>query len=261
MYWYSRRTDSLQRLDCSTGPVTSLAMVETSDIMLAVGSSLGDLIIFQIPKPVIIDVGVSFPGTVQNIQEFSIKDVHTAAVSALAWAKNGERLFSGDTAGTLVMSVVDFFINTVQTSFLSRQESEVVSLSYQDKLLLVSSLSGSFLVDLSQGEAIRRSVDGSSKAGLGSCLLQEGVGRSSLKCLLLGQGDTVAVSDLDGNTERSLMFHEALRRQHTQIPLLNPISIARDEEANCGNILVLSHEKQTAVLWSKVGIVFRIKGN
>ena len=46
VYWYDRRGDSLQRLDCWTSTrVTCLKLVETVDLMLAVGSYEGDLMI------------------------------------------------------------------------------------------------------------------------------------------------------------------------------------------------------------------------
>ena len=231
--------------------MTSLGLVETTDIMLAVGSSQGDLVIFQIPKPVLTDSGVSFPGTVQNIQQFSIKNVHTRAISALCWARNGERLFSGDQSGSLVMSVVDFFMNSVQTSFLSREQTEILSLSYLHKSLLVSCLTGSFLLDLTSGESQSRTEVGT---GLGGTLLQEGVGRRSLKCLLLSPGNAVSVSDLSGNTERIVEFQEGLTRQHLEIPLLNPLNIAREEETSSEKILVLSHEEQRVVVWSRVSL-------
>ena len=110
-----------------------------------------ELNVFQIPKPVLTDIGVPFPGTTQDIQEFSIRNVHTGSrISALCWATNGERLFSGDTGGRLVMSVVDFFKNTVQTSLMSVESGQILTLSYLHRTLLVSSAWETAVVDLSR---------------------------------------------------------------------------------------------------------------
>ena len=232
VYWYSRREDSLQRLDCwPDRAVTCLALVETTDLMLAVGSGQGDLTIFQIPKPVFTDIGVPFPGSIQDIQEFSIRNVHTgSSISALCWATNGERLFSGDTKGRLVMSVVDFFKNTVQTSLLSVESGEIRALSYLHRTLLVSSAGETAVVDLSQTEGERRVRLGVGETTRGSTLLQAGVGKPGLRCLLVRPSNSVTVTDTAGTSLRSLALSEEMARQQREIPLVNPVSIAREEE-------------------------------
>ena len=258
VYWYNRREDSLQRLDCwPHTAVTSLALVETTHLMLAVGSEQGDLTIFQIPKPVLTDIGVPFPGTTQDIQEFSIRNVHTGSrISALCWATNGERLFSGDTAGRLVMSVVDFFKNTVQTSLMSVESGQILALSYLHRTLLVSSAWETAVLDLSQTEDQRRRVKvGGGETTRASTLLEVGVGRPGLRCLLVRPGNSLTVTDTGGTPVRDLPLSEELTRQQREIPLVNPVSIAREEEGEqMDNIRVLSVQDQTVLLWSKVSL-------
>ena len=261
VYWYSRREDSLQRLDCWLDtPVTCLALVETTDLMLAVGSGRGDLTIFQIPKPVLTDIGVPFPGTIQNIQEFSIRNVHTtdSSISALCWAANGERLFSGDTAGRLAMSVVDFFKNTVQSSLVSVETSEILALSYLHRTLLVSSAGETAVLEVSQSGEERR-VRLEVRPGertRGSCLLEAGVGRPGLRCVVVRQpGHCLTLTDTAGTSLTSLSLAEELERQHLEIPLVNPLSIAREgEDCQWDNVKVLSAQDQTVLVWSKVSL-------
>ena len=257
VYWYSRREDSLQRMDCwSDTAVTCLALVETTDLMLAVGSGAGDLTIFQIPKPVLTNIGVPFPGTIQDIQEFSIRKVHTTgtSISALCWATNGERLFSGDTGGRLVMSVVDFFKNTVQTSVLSVEPGEVRALSYLHRTLLVSSAGETAVVELGLTGLAERRVKvaaGETERPLASSLLQAGVGRPGLRCLLVMPGNSVMVTNTAGTLHSSLPVSQLLARPQPEIPVINPVSIAREEDGQCENIRVLSAQDQTVLLWSK----------
>ena len=257
VYWYSRREDSLQRLDCWSHhtAVTCLALVETTDLMLAAGSEQGDLTIFQIPKPVLPDIGLPFPGTVQDIQEFSIRNVHTgSSISALCWATNGERLFSGDTGGRLVMSVVDFFKNTVQTSVMSVEPGEVRALSYLHRTLLVSSAGETAVVELGLTGLAERRVKvaaGETERPLASCLLQAGVGRPGLRCLLVMPGNSVMVTNTAGTLHSSLPVSQLLARPQPEIPVINPVSIAREEDGQCENIRVLSAQDQTVLLWSK----------
>ena len=85
--------------------------------MLSVGSSDGELVIFRIPKPIMSQDGISYPGTVQNVQQFSIQNVHDFSISCLKWSINGQKLFSGDKSGRIVASVIDFFSNSVSAKF------------------------------------------------------------------------------------------------------------------------------------------------
>ena len=115
IYWYNRREDSLKRLEAFSAAVTAIAMVETVDMMLAAGNHEGDVAIFQIPK-----LGTSAtspedgggvspsagPGQAQDIQQFSIRGVHSRTVSALAWSLNGQKLISGDVGGAVHCSTV-----------------------------------------------------------------------------------------------------------------------------------------------------------
>ena len=50
VYWYDRQTNHLSRLWCSDRrtAVVRLALVETVDLMLAVGNELGCVTIFQV---------------------------------------------------------------------------------------------------------------------------------------------------------------------------------------------------------------------
>ena len=260
VYWYSRREDSLQRLDCwrHHTAVTCLALVETTDLMLAAGSEQGDLTIFQIPKPVLPDIGLPFPGTVQDIQEFSIRKVHTgASISALCWAINGERLFSGDTGGRLAVSLVDFFKNTVQTSLLSVEPGQIRALSYLQRTLLVSSAGQTVVVELGRESGLAerrlRVGEGGERPGGSSLLQSSGVGRPGLRCLLVRPDcGSVVVTDTAGTLVSSLSVR---RGGQAEIPVVNPISIAREEEGGqWENIGVLSAQEQTVLLWSKVSL-------
>ena len=79
-------------------------MVETVDFMVAAGNVEGQLTIFQIPRPVDPNIPrfVSVPSSLSDGKEaeyFTIQGTHKCTVTAIAWAVNGMRLFSGDKSG------------------------------------------------------------------------------------------------------------------------------------------------------------------
>ena len=88
-----------------------------------------------------------------------------------------------------------------------------------------------------------------------STLLEVGVGRPGLRCLLVRPGNSLTVTDTGGTPVRDLPLSEELTRQQREIPLVNPVSIAREEEGEqMDNIRVLSVQDQTVLLWSKVSL-------
>ena len=88
-----------------------------------------------------------------------------------------------------------------------------------------------------------------------STLLEVGVGRPGLRCLLVRPGNCLTVTDTGGTPVRDLPLSEELTRQQREIPLVNPVSIAREEEGEqMDNIRVLKVQDQTVLLWSKVSL-------
>ena len=73
--------------------------------------------------------------------------VRTRTISALTWAVNGQRLFSGDEAGLVASSEVDFFQHSTTSRPIVRDSPEAVTwLDYKQRTLLVSSVTSYYLV-------------------------------------------------------------------------------------------------------------------
>ena len=255
VFWYNRSDDSLQRLDCwSTASISRLDLVETVDLMLGVGSDHGDLIIFQIPKPVQANDGVSFPGTAQNVQQFSIQNVHDSKITSLKWSTNGEKLFSGDKNGCIVSSSIDFFLNSVSSRAISNEDSEIVALDYQMKTLLVSTITSchAFCINSSsRNSRIKIGRNPRIPGVYGSSFIQTNIGRKGLKMVIVRPNDRVWMTDLDGTVEKTVIFQQALGKSHPQIPLMNPSSSANDNEHTCMEyVRMLSDSDQTMLLWN-----------
>ncbi len=98
---------------------------------------------------------------------FTISGCHSSVVTALTWARNGMRLFSGDDKGQVLLTELDFVSHTTTSGFLLRSDppSSVVQLSYQRRLLLVSTMDESFLVKVRDSEGAQENTR---KVGVGS---------------------------------------------------------------------------------------------
>eukprot|EP00090_Calanus_glacialis_P016034 TRINITY_DN25151_c0_g1_i1.p1 TRINITY_DN25151_c0_g1~~TRINITY_DN25151_c0_g1_i1.p1 ORF type:complete len:1282 (+),score=279.61 TRINITY_DN25151_c0_g1_i1:471-4316(+) len=254
VYWYDRKGDTLQRLDCWTSTrVSCLQLVETVDIMLAVGSYEGEVAIFQIPKPVQPGIGAAFPGTAQNIQHFSIRGVHARSITALSWSLNGQRLFSGDKSGTVACSSIDFFQNSATSRLIVRGSQEILWLDYKQKSLLVSTLATSYLLNLedSNKDVKCKIGDKERKFGkFGGALMQMGVGKSGMKAIVVRPNNRLWMADLQGKVERTVILKEALVRSHSQIPIINPANIANEGEENFHHVCILSETDKLVLIWN-----------
>jgi len=151
VYWYDKREDSLRRLwlPDRRDAVRCLALVDTVDLMLAAGTASGAVVFFQIPQPECaaaaavavdaLDADDQYEAPAGS-KAFLVKGAHSFPLTALAWSKNGMRLFSGDQNGNVSMTEVDFATaSTATKSIFSEDDQEsVVQLRYSKKRLLIS---------------------------------------------------------------------------------------------------------------------------
>ena len=264
VFWYSRREDSLQRIECP-GPVASIVsldLVETVDYMLAAGSLSGDLTLYQIPKPVKLEAGVPFPGTAQNIQQFRVSNIHRQSVTCLKWSKNGEKLYSGDVGGKIVESSVKFIMNEVSSREISDEKCKILSLDYiladyNTRLLLVSTFNSTFAYSFNSrnehrlvklGERARRT------GTYASMCLQTDFGKAGVKFVVVRPNNRLWVTNVDGKVEKTIILGEAIKRSHSQIPLINPSNMAGDEDTAIARVSLLSATEQLVIVWSSASL-------
>eukprot|EP00058_Branchiostoma_floridae_P024673 XP_002610163.1 hypothetical protein BRAFLDRAFT_77079 [Branchiostoma floridae] len=111
-------------------PISSVRLLSCLDDMVAVGTESGLVVVFQL--------GSNVPGHSKKHQKFTIEDQHEAAVVCTEWSANGMKLFSGDKAGKVVFTAVDFYEGVCRPTVLITEPSPVVQLHYLHKTLLVS---------------------------------------------------------------------------------------------------------------------------
>ncbi|XP_072755192.1 WD repeat-containing protein CG11141 [Anoplolepis gracilipes] len=229
VYWYNREKQDLQRLRCENlnSKITSIQIISTVDYMVAAGSEHGVVTVFQVPKSPPDSLPDSLkPKQKKQVERYSISGLHNTAVTAVEWSKNGMKLFSGDKDGLVVLTEIDFYMHLSKSSKLLNEKYSVVQLSYQQGLLLVSTILRTILVNRNENGKVtqvgqkERKTLGKLGAVFGSRqnYVQESVIYASRPGLRLWQADK------SGTVLKTLIFKDAVRSGHTEVELLNPAS-------------------------------------
>lgn len=102
--------------------ITVVKIISTVDYMVACGNKEGSISIFQIPKSHPESLPESLRPKNKQIERYTVSELHNAPITALEWAKNGMKLFSGDKSGHVVLTEIDFYmvnnVNNFVTCFM-----------------------------------------------------------------------------------------------------------------------------------------------
>ena len=66
--------------------------------------------------------------------------------------------------------------------------------------------------------------------------LQTDIGKAGIKFVVVRPNDRLWVTDVDGRVEKTIILREAIKRSHSQIPLINPSNMAGDEDTNVARV-------------------------
>ncbi|XP_051156638.1 WD repeat-containing protein CG11141 [Leptopilina boulardi] len=227
VYWFNRESGEIQKLRCENlnTIITCIRVISTVDYMVAVGNDQGIVTVFQIPKQPPDSLPESLkPKQKKQVERYNIAGLHKSTVTAVDWSKNGMKLFSGDQDGLVVFTEIDFYMHLSKSSELLNEKYSIVQLSYQQGLLLVSTLFRTILVNLNEkGKVMQvgqkeRKILGKLGAVFGNriSLGQEPIIYASRPGLRLWQADK------NGTVLKTLMFKDAIRFGHSEVELLNP---------------------------------------
>lgn len=78
--------------------------------MVACGNKNGNISIFQIPKSHPDSLPDSLKPKNKQVERYTVSEMHSKAISALEWSKNGMKLFSGDVNGLVILTEIDFYM-------------------------------------------------------------------------------------------------------------------------------------------------------
>ncbi|KAG8040699.1 hypothetical protein G9C98_002695 [Cotesia typhae] len=227
VYWFDRASGDLQRLRCENANsiITCLRVISTVDYMVAAGNNHGVVTVFQIPKNLPESLPHSLkPKQKKQIERYNIGGLHKSPVSAVEWSKNGMKLFSGDQDGLVVLTEIDFYMHLSKSSELLNEKYAVVQLSYQQGLLLVSTLFRTILVDRNHNSKVSQ-VGQKERKTLGKLGAVFGTRQTPIKESIIyasRPGLRLWEADKTGTVLKTLIFKEAIQTSNTQVLLLNP---------------------------------------
>lgn len=202
--------------------------------MIAAGNTNGEVTIFQIQKELPSDlvtheIAASLI-TSNPIERYTIKDAFRSAITCVEWSKNGMKLFSGDSHGVVVLTVLDFSNHICKSVEVVNEKFGIVQMQFSSPWLLVSTLY----------RAIVCKQDDSSKWNVSQ------IGRSDRKVLndfgavftpidvdsrkppsviCARPGFRFWLADVDGNVSHTFLLKESVNELQSiyEVPLLNPV--------------------------------------
>ncbi|KOC59375.1 WD repeat-containing protein [Habropoda laboriosa] len=227
VYWFDREKQDLQRLRCENvnSIITCIQVVSTVDYMVAAGNEHGVVTVFQIPKTPSDSLPDSLkPKQKKQVERYSISGLHNSAVTAVEWSKNGMKLFSGDQDGVVVHTEIDFYMHLSKSSELLNERYAVVQLSYQQGLLLVSTILRTILVNRNENGKVTQ-VGQKERKTLGKLGAVFGCRQNYVQDLVIyasRPGLRLWQADKTGTVLKTLIFKDAVRSNYTEVELLNP---------------------------------------
>ncbi|CAL7936997.1 unnamed protein product [Xylocopa violacea] len=227
VYWFDREKQDLQRLRCENvnSKITCIQVISTVDYMVAVGNEHGVVTVFQIPKNPPDSLPESLkPKQKKQVERYSISGLHNSAVTTVEWSKNGMKLFSGDQAGLVVLTEIDFYMHLSKSSELLNEKYAVVQLSYHQGLLLVSTTLRTILVNRNENGKVTQ-VGQKERKTLGKLGAIFGCRQNYTQDLVIyasRPGLRLWQADKTGTVLKTLIFKDAVRSGHTEVELLNP---------------------------------------
>ncbi|XP_044270241.1 WD repeat-containing protein CG11141 [Tribolium madens] len=250
VYWYDRKKKDLQRLRCEKQNVqiTVVRIISTVDFMVACGSNDGSINIFQIPKSHPDSIPENLRPKSKQVERFTVSDLHKCAVTAIEWSKNGMKLFSGDKNGCIVLTEIDFYMHICKSVEILNESYEVVQLSYSQQRLLVSTTYRSIICQrhgkwkvCQVGKKDRKIL-----GPFGGLIHQNGPKTNDAVLYCTRPGLRIWVADCDGNVNKTLLFKDLLKKECTEVPIINPISrnlkmLKPLKEPSFGVLLPFSH--------------------
>ncbi|XP_035794699.1 WD repeat-containing protein CG11141-like [Anopheles albimanus] len=235
VFLYNRKTSAVEhRLPAvsengGSPELTCVRIISTVEYMVAAGCRTGMVTIFQIPKTPPPDVCAELLLKAKPIERYTVRGLHRAAISELLWSKNGMKLFSGDTAGVVVLTEMGYTTKTCQSREILNERYEIVQMDLrQGRWLLVSSLFRTVICSPEAAGDERRwrvaQVGKKDRKTLSPFGAIFALVHGQQQIISTRSGFRLWLADYEGNVAQTLIFKELMRgpQQHAEIPLLNP---------------------------------------
>ncbi|BES88700.1 Hypothetical protein NTJ_01507 [Nesidiocoris tenuis] len=230
IFWYNRISHDVQplRSEKSLSPITCVASVSSVEYMVAAGDKLGIISIFRIPKDLPDWFGV--PKEKQNMERYTIDEVHNAQITALTWSTNGQKLFSGDASGVVVFTEVDHRMRITRACEVVNEKFKIVQLSYcQQRQTLVVATDLRCIVCFYEKPHWRITQVGQRERHclqeLGACFLTDDNHVPLIYCCRTGL--RLWKADIDGTVQHTIKFKDVVESVDKPVKLLRQLKSSR----------------------------------
>ncbi|XP_011497895.1 PREDICTED: WD repeat-containing protein CG11141 [Ceratosolen solmsi marchali] len=227
VYWFNRKTEEIETLGCqdTNSIITCIQVISTVDYMVAAGNNRGVVTIFQIPKQLPDSLPETWkPKKKKQVERFNISELHKVSVTSVQWSKNGMKLFSGDENGLVVLTKIDFHMHLSKSTEFLNETYSVVQLSYQNGLLLISTLFRTIIVDINHDNKITQ-VGQKDRKFLGKfgAIFAKNKNYIDQPIIYASRpGLRIWQADRKGIVLKTLILKEAIKVDQAKVKLLNP---------------------------------------
>ncbi|XP_012735157.2 tectonin beta-propeller repeat-containing protein 2 isoform X1 [Fundulus heteroclitus] len=210
--------------------ITAVKLLSCFDDLVAVGTALGRVVVFQLVSPL--------PGRNKQLRRFDVVSLHKGSVTSLTWSANGMKLFSGDDKGRVVFSALDLDQGVCKPVLLLEESSAVVQMEYRHQVLLVSTQQRSVLYCTQKQEVLQLGTKPRKRTGrFGACFLPALCKQSDLQVYAARPGLRLWRSNVRGEVEDTRLLKSFFDKQIPRFELFprpDPVGAYRPADRQLG---------------------------
>uniref|UniRef100_UPI0035900CBA tectonin beta-propeller repeat-containing protein 2 isoform X2 n=1 Tax=Myxine glutinosa TaxID=7769 RepID=UPI0035900CBA len=214
LFVHYRARREMHRFELRSEPITAVKLLCCLDDLVAVGTSYGAVVLLQLHSPA--------SEHQSQLQRFEVSGQHCGSVSALTWATNGMKLFSGDEQGRVVCTLVDWDQGVCNSSLLHEEPSAVIQLDYAQRTLLIAAAQRAVLCRPGQQDPPLQvgTKQRKSSGQFGACFNPGWCTPANQMLFATRPGLRMWLSDMHGAVKATYMFRSVLETDPKTIPLL-----------------------------------------
>uniref|UniRef100_A0A8C4Q3J5 Tectonin beta-propeller repeat containing 2 n=1 Tax=Eptatretus burgeri TaxID=7764 RepID=A0A8C4Q3J5_EPTBU len=214
LFVHYRAHREMRRFELRSEPITAVKLLCCLDDLVAVGTSYGAVVLLQLHSPV--------SEQQSQLQRFEVLGQHCGSVSALTWAANGMKLFSGDEQGRVACTLVDWDQGVCNSSLVHEEPSAVIQLDYAQRTLLVATAQRAVLCRPGQRDPPLQvgTKQRKSSGRFGACFNPGWCTPAEQMLFASRPGLRMWLSDTHGAVKATYMFRSVLESDPKTIPLL-----------------------------------------
>lgn len=208
--------------------LTCVQIISTVEFMVAAGCEQGNVNIFQISKEAPPDVCAELLLKVKPIERYTLRGFHRSAITSIAWSKNGMKIFTGDSAGSIVLTLINYQLRTCESQEIVNEKYEIVQMCLRKDKLLVSTTYRTVICTQEDPKKWRVTQVGRRDRKLLSyfgAIFHEY--HKDVRIISTRSGFRLWVSDFEGDVAQTLMFKELMKAPTQEITMLDPSKFPR----------------------------------